>query len=751
MTTNTPNSIQTNIVKKYSSLLILVGSFFTLILVLALLTYFTTKRFEQVANTQKVLLQQSVITQELTQNLLNINLYGTNQLAANTAVQAASAATIPANNQTAIPTTAASQVNTQPENIATQIPFDTLPQTALYRIADIEKARVIFNDTLKALKEGGRVNMLDGSVVELERADDVEILNHLNHIEQIWIPYEGLLANFSNGIQNKILDKNISDYLVDYTRLYNKPLQAELNSITNNLNITTSNNAAILRTIQILGVILAVIIFTLIVFRVLKRLVRTDTQLDFAKRQTDDIMNTVNEGLFLINKDLVIAEQYSAKLEEILCQKNIAGRTLYDLLQGIINQKDMNTTKLFVDQLYNHWVVEELIQDLNPLKKVAVSYLDEYGFAHQKFVEFSFLRVLDESQTQVESVFVSVVDITKEIRLQEQMEKDRVQHDSQIEMIGYLLNTDSHQLLRFISETKERLERMNNILKQDNTINLRDKTEQLYRETHSLKGDASAVKLASLVGLAEKQEEMLKQLKSRMKLKGDDFLPFTVTLDEMINMVSFIESLLQRLNLQDSTSVRISEPSNAQSENVSYWKSYFSQYAQEIAHRQGKKVVVQVLGFDDMARSEQTMSIYKDITTQLLKNAIVHGIETPAERNSMGKPQTGVVILSLESHHNKDHLQVKDDGKGIDWDKLREKAVEAGLYSSKEVAQLSSKDLLNVMFQSGISTASAQDEDAGRGVGMDIVKQLSHDMGAKMNVSSSAKQFTQIHISFPQK
>lgn len=742
MTTNAPNSIQTNIVKKYSSLLILVGLFFALILVLALLTYFSTKRFEQVANTQKVVLQQSVMTQELTQNLLNINLYGTNQLAANEVVQAASNAT----------PVAASEVDTQSENAATQIPFDTLPQTALYRIADIEKSRVIFNDTLKALKEGGRVNMLDGSVVELEPSDDVEILTYLNRIEQIWVPYEGLLTNFSNGIQNKTLDKNISDYLVDYTRLYNKPLQAELNSITDKLNTTTSRNATILRTIQILGVILAVIIFTLIVFRVLKRLVRTDTQLDFAKRQTDDIMNTVNEGLFLINKDLVIAEQYSAKLEEILCQKNIAGRTLYDLLQGIINQKDMNTTKLFVDQLYNHWVVEELIQDLNPLKKVAVSYLDEYGFANQKFVEFSFLRVLDESQTQVESVFVSVVDITKEIRLQEQMEKDRVQHDNQIEMIGYLLNTDSRQLLRFMAETKDRLERMNNILKQDSTMNLRDKIEQLYRETHSLKGDASAVKLSTLVNLAEKQEEVLKQLSSRMKLKGDDFLPFTVTLDEMINMVAFIESLLQRLNLQDdSVPVRVNEHNDTQSQNVSYWKSYFSQYAQEIAHRQGKKVVVQVLGFDDVVRNEQTMSTYKDITTQLLKNAIVHGIETPVERHAAGKPQTGVVVLSLESHHNNDHLQVKDDGKGIDWDKLREKAVETGLYSSEDAAQLSSKDLLNVMFQSGVSTASSQDEDAGRGVGMDIVKQLSHDMGAKMNVSSSAKQFTQIHISFPQK
>lgn len=746
---NTPTSpiyhqsSQSNIIKKYSSLLMLVAAFLVLILILALITSFSTKRFEQIANTQKVVLQQSVMTQELTQNLLNINLYATNQLAANESVQAASA---PA-------TTPHQQTETQPEKISKQVPFETLPQTALYRIADIEKARVNFSSTLKALKDGGSVTLLDGSEIVLSPTTDADILNYLNRIEHIWTPYEGLLTNFSHGIQNQTLDKNISDYLVDYARLYNQPLQAELNGITDKLNATTSLNAAVLRNIQILGILVSLIIFALIVFRVLRRLVRVDAQLDFAKRQTDDIMNTVNEGLFLINKDLVVAEQYSAKLEEILCQKNIAGRTLYDLLEGIINQKDMNTTKLFIDQLYNHWVVEELIQDLNPLKKIAISYLDEYGFSNTKFVEFNFLRVMNENKTQIDSVFVSVVDITKEIHLQEQIEKDRVQHDNQIEMIGYLLNADNRQLGHFLTETHARLERMNDVLKQDKTISLRNKAEQLYRETHSLKGDASAVKLSTLVALAEKQEDILKQLNSRLSLKGDDFLPFTVGLDELINKVAFIDDLVKKLNLQDNASLTniITNHPHTQPEEISYWENYFKQYAQEIAHRQGKRVAVQVLGFDDIERDEKTMSIYKDITSQLLKNAIVHGIEVPKERHSAGKPQTGVIVLSLENQNHADHLYVKDDGAGINWQKLRNKAVEMGLYSSEEAAQLPNKDLLHLIFQSGMSTAQVQDEDAGRGVGMDIVKQLSHDMGAKINVHSTPEQFTKIHITFPQK
>lgn len=141
--------------------------------------------------------------------------------------------------------------------------------------------------------------------------------------------------------------------------------------------------------------------------------------------------------------------------------------------------------------------------------------------------------------------------------------------------------------------------------------------------------------------------------------------------------------------------------------------------------------------------------MYKDIATQLLKNAIVHGIESPSDRLAIGKDQMGLVSLSLTKHNDGYQLHIKDDGKGIDWQQLRQKAVELGIYNQAQAKELTAKELVALMFKSGISTATAQDEDAGRGVGTDIIKQLTQELGGKMKIQSQTNQFTQINIKFP--
>lgn len=736
----------------YGGLLVLVGSFLALVLALALATYFATQRFEKVASTQKVITQQSVVVQELTKNLLNINLYGATHLATVNALPTTSPNQKPTATPVPVATPKVVTANNPTRTLASnQILLEDLPQVALYRIDDIKKQRELFNGILIGLKQGGEVVLLDGTTVILEPAQDPQILMHLANIERIWTPYEGLLSSFSDEVSEGILDKNISDYLVEYTRLYNQPLQAELNSITNQLNTTTTQNAMLLRLVQIGGILLSILIFVLIVFRSLRQLVRRDEALAIARQQTDDIMNTVNEGLFLIDKNLVIADQYSGKLEEILGITDIGGYTLYEILDDMIDKKDLDTTKMFVEQLYNTWVVEELIKDLNPLKQVLWSYIDEEGVGVTKFLEFNFSRVMDDNKEEIESVFVSVVDVTNEVRLESQMQKDKEQHGREIEMIGYLLSVDNRQLIHFLDETKVRILRMNDILKEHRSsdADLRDKANQLYRETHSLKGDASAVKLSALVGLAERQEDKLNMLLMQHDLKGDDFLPVTVGLDEMMERVAFIERIVQSLNLRGEAPALMSGIQDGK--QAGYWQGYFVRYAKDIADRQGKMVQVRVSGFDDEMLDEGVLATYKDIATQLLKNAIVHGIESTEARIAHGKDKVGKVNVSLADDlvHQAWVLKVEDDGAGIDWGRLRQKAVEMGAYDQETAASLKPQELIKLMFVSGISTADKQDEDAGRGVGMDIVKRLAAEQGGKIGINSRPNQFTQMSITFP--
>ncbi|MDO4426776.1 MAG: ATP-binding protein [Moraxella sp.] len=732
---------------KYRSLIILATSFFALVALLSGITFFASQKLANATKEFELASQQTVIVQQISKNLLDLNLK----------VEALGKELQTTTSPAATQTTENIENTEHLANLEQGIyPIDTLPQSGIYQLAELETQTAQFTETLKTLKEGGTLNDINGTPINIAPVTDPELQTTLDKIETIWTPYLGLMEHFIRNTKEGSIKKQTSDYLVDYVRLYNTTLQAETLSFSSRQNALIQYSANQLRLLQIAGISLAFLLFLAIVFGSLRQLARTDAQLAVAKQQTDDIMKTVNEGLFLVNKDLVIADQYSAKLEQILHQKNIAGRTLYDILEGTISQKDMETTKLFVEQLYNTWVVEELIQDLNPLKQVLVSYLDENGIGATQFLEFNFLRVMDEKEEQVDSVFVSVVDVTKEVHLQSQMQKDKEQHNRQIEMISYLLSIDNKQLIHFLSETKARIERMNNVLKNRGTDNLRDKAQQLYRETHSLKGDASAVNLSALVDIATQQEEKLKALLMHSNLKGNDFLPFTVGLDEMVNMMSFIENLVQRLNLQNANVPLADLTTDGQSTHThstapaeDYWQNYFKQYAHDIADRQAKQVSVSVTGFDVLNLEDKKASALKDIAVQLLKNAIVHGIESSEERRRKGKDGMGHISLALENSDNELILKVKDDGAGINWEKLREKAVQEGLYTPAEAANLQSKALLRLMFKSGLSTADKQDEDAGRGVGMDIVKTLANEIGGRIGVNSRSNQFTQISVSLP--
>lgn len=762
MSQKTSNQQNLGVFTKYRVLVLLIIAFFALVILLSTLTFFVSNRIAKASKELEISAKQSVLVQQLSKNLFDVNLY------LDTALQQKMLANAQGNlTKTDNLTTAENLTNqsVSEQNLDTpeKIMIADLPQSAIFQLEEIHKQFEQFDKVLQTFKTGGVLTDNAGKLILIEAHHDAKQLKTLERIQNIWTPYQGLLHNFIEDTKKGVLTKNTTQYLMDYTRLYNLALSNETAEYTSVLNNHIQKQTLQLRFAQIIGVLLAFCLFFGIVFGSLRQLLKSDEKLKLALQQTDDIMQTVNEGLFLIDKDLIISEQYSGKLPTIIHQEQIAGRNLYDLLKGMISQKDMETTKLFIEQLYNTWVVEDLIQDLNPLKQVLISYVDEQGISNTKFLEFNFLRVLDKQQKEIEKVFVSVVDITKEVRLQLQMQKNQERHDKQLEMTSYLLRVNKEHLIRFIQETKQRITRMNDILRQENNHNLHEKAKQLYRETHSLKGDASAIKLSAMVAIIEKQETQLKYLSENSNVKGNDFLSFTILLNELMEMTKFIEDLGNQLNPKtDSTATVMDEQTltsalpttttnNSDTNNhANYWYNYFTNYAKEIANRQNKKMNVHIVGFENLPVNSPNTHLYKDIAIQFLKNAIVHGIEPPHKRLELGKDVLGTVVLSLEKvDDNHQKLLIHDDGQGINWQKVRQKAVELGKVTAEQAEQLQTRDLVRLLLSSGLSTKDEQDEDAGRGVGMDIVRQLVVEGKGKLGINSQPNLFTQMSVTFP--
>ncbi|MBS1187268.1 MAG: CheA signal transduction histidine kinase [Burkholderiaceae bacterium] len=131
----------------------------------------------------------------------------------------------------------------------------------------------------------------------------------------------------------------------------------------------------------------------------------------------------------------------------------------------------------------------------------------------------------------------------------------------------------------------------------------------------------------------------------------------------------------------------------------------------------------------------------------LLRNAIVHGIEPRMERKSLGKGETGELLLEIRQEGNEVVLLLSDDGKGLDWSRIRERALALGLISAER--ELSQSEMEDLIFQSGFSTASEVTSVAGRGVGMDVVRSETTSLGGRISVRSETGKGTAFTINLP--
>jgi two-component system chemotaxis sensor kinase CheA len=139
----------------------------------------------------------------------------------------------------------------------------------------------------------------------------------------------------------------------------------------------------------------------------------------------------------------------------------------------------------------------------------------------------------------------------------------------------------------------------------------------------------------------------------------------------------------------------------------------------------------------------------RDPLTHLVRNAIDHGLEPPAERLTKGKPAEGRVGMRAFHEGGKVIIEITDDGRGMDPERIRAKAVAAKLLSAEQTEDLSYRDLLNLVFLPGFSTADRVTQFSGRGVGMDVVRTNVEKIGGSVTIDSALGQGTTIKMKIP--
>ncbi|MEZ4483672.1 MAG: chemotaxis protein CheA [Syntrophotaleaceae bacterium] len=167
----------------------------------------------------------------------------------------------------------------------------------------------------------------------------------------------------------------------------------------------------------------------------------------------------------------------------------------------------------------------------------------------------------------------------------------------------------------------------------------------------------------------------------------------------------------------------------------------------DLSVKSGKKVDLQLFG-QETEVDKTVIEQISDPLVHLLRNSLDHGLETPAERVAAGKPEKGVVKLSARHQEGEVWIIVEDDGRGLNREKILNKAISKGLVAG-DGSQLSDKEVFNLIFHAGFSTADKITDVSGRGVGMDVVKQNLEKIKGKIEVTSKFGHGTRITLRIP--
>jgi two-component system chemotaxis sensor kinase CheA len=181
---------------------------------------------------------------------------------------------------------------------------------------------------------------------------------------------------------------------------------------------------------------------------------------------------------------------------------------------------------------------------------------------------------------------------------------------------------------------------------------------------------------------------------------------------------------------------------------VGFLFNKFHRIVRDASLKEGKKVTLKLEGTETEI-DRNILQVISDSLIHLIRNSIGHGIEKPEMRKQKGKPEEGTVTLSASSESDSVFIKIKDDGAGIDPERIKQKAIEKGLIGTQDANQMSDRDLIMLIFEPGFSTMDQVTAISGRGVGMDVVKKALDSIGGTIKVDTMIGEGSIITLSLP--
>lgn len=482
------------------------------------------------------------------------------------------------------------------------------------------------------------------------------------------------------------------------------------------------------------------------------------------KQKNEDIANmfsNMHQGLFTIVEGGQIHPEYAAYLETIFETKNIANRHFVDFMFGhsnlsadIVDAASTAVTSIIGEdammyEFNSHLLVKELAIGL-PDKPV-------------KQIELDWDPIIDD-QDVVTKLMVTVRDVTALKVLQAEAEGQK----QELMIIGEILSVDADKFSDFIEGSSHFVNKCRTIIEETEQKDL-NKLAELFRNIHTVKGNARTYGLKHITDTVHRIEHTFDQLRKNDDLQWEP--------NKLLNELAFAEQAIKiyssifkdKLGRDGNQGIggtradreRIGKLINSISalsstelpeDVVNIIKDTFNSLVsidaeslesiiepvissiESLANDLEKPTPQITIADNEVYIRKEAHNMLNNIFMHVMRNAVDHGIESPAERESKGKPQQGSIqINSQQDSDGSVLLTVRDDGRGIAINKIFNKAIELGIYAEGS-PRPAATELANLIFSSGFSTADQVTEISGRGVGMDAVRKFLEEEGGRIEV-----------------
>jgi HPt (histidine-containing phosphotransfer) domain-containing protein len=593
---------------------------------------------------------------------------------------------------------------------------------------ELKLATKLFDDTFQGFKQGGTVTGGDGKPVKLLQASGPKSADILGRATALWEPWRSMLLPL-NAAGTAAQPSQIKG-AADYARRNNLALLGLMNELTTDLESAASHRASVLRMVQTGGIVLALLNFLFILFKFIRRLRQSDDAVEQASEETREILSAVREGLFLLTPEMKLGTQLSKSVEGMFGRAVQPGDDFIAILAPLVSEKTLDDARGYVELLFAPHVREELVQSINPLTEVELSVTDALGQKRSRFLSLRFSRVLEDGN--VRHLLVTVQDVSSRIELEQRLEGEQRRAQREFDLLVRAFETDPEALRGFVQRSEASLLEVNDLLRQVESTSdpkqLRRTVDAIYRHVHAVKGEASMLSLDLLTATAHEFETQLQALRESSTVSGDALLALPLPLEDLLTRLQALKRSVLR-----------ERPHSGRPQAA--FDTQLASLVDRIAGETGKPAQLTASIATLTALPARTHESLQKIALQLVRNAVVHGVEEGATRVARNKPLTASIDVRL--HRDSDNtveLAVQDDGGGLDLDRIRERLVALGWFTPPQVAEMSAAQLASQIFRPGFSTAEGSDEHAGRGVGLDIVSAEVRRLGARLLVSSRPQQ-----------